>query len=67
MYYNFILTKKANLPDLKEPTIFLYCLIHNSEFEESYKDNLRTDEDLRYLRENKYFSVKALSFLEECE
>lgn len=52
---------------LKEPTIFLYRLIHKSDYDEEYKSTLQLDGQLQALRENKYFSVKALSYMEESD
>jgi hypothetical protein len=51
--------------ELKEPTIFVYQLIHKSEYPNEFLQQLQTLEELRYLRENKYFSVKALSYLDD--
>ncbi|KAM3135494.1 hypothetical protein pb186bvf_012350 [Paramecium bursaria] len=49
----------------KDTVIFLYNLIHSSQLDEQVKQNLLKDEHLCYLRENKYFSVKALALNEE--
>lgn len=51
--------------ELKEPTIFLYQLCHSSPYDEEYKKTLVECQELKYLRENKYYSVKALSFTED--
>lgn len=46
---------------MKEATIFLYQIL-NQHFDEKLKTLLDTNEHLKYLKENKYFSAKALSY-----
>lgn len=52
---------------LKEPTIFLYRLIFKSEYDKEFKNLLKMDNDLQFLRDNKYYSVKALSYMEDSD
>lgn len=46
---------------MKEATIFLYQILHQH-FDDKLKSLLDSNEHLKYLKENKYFSVKALSY-----
>ncbi|CAD8120656.1 unnamed protein product [Paramecium sonneborni] len=64
---NLSLFLHKDAQEYKEITIFLYQLIHSSDYDDKFKQSLLEDEDLAYLRENKYFSVKALSYVDESQ
>jgi len=48
--------------ELKEATIFLYQIMHKENEDHTLKRLVEENENLKYLKESKYFSVKAMSY-----
>jgi len=52
--------------DTKDAAIFLYQLLHDPENKE-FADILNNNEHLRFIKESKYFSIKAMSYPQEID
>ena len=52
--------------DTKDAAIFLYQLMHDTENKE-FADLLSNNEHLKFIKESKYFSIKAMSYPQEID